>query len=406
MDPPYGIKYGSNFQARLGDTQVTDRRDDDLTREPEMIQAYRDTWELEVHSYLSYLRDRFTAAHELLADTGSIFVQISAENVHRVRVLLDEVFGARNFVTEIAYQKTTGAGSPNEVLTSLPPVFDYIIWYAKQRDVMKYRQLYLDKTVGGVGATLYTQVELPDGTIRPLTTEERRGAKLPPKARVFGLDNMMSTSGSDKTRYTVELDGRTFRPHPGVWKTDEAGMARLIEAGRVRTTGGKYLAYVRYLDDFPGFPLSNIWTDTVGQNQFDGPKRYVVQTALKAVQRCILMTSDPGDLVLDPTCGSGTTARVAEQWGRRWISIDTSRVALAIARERLLTAVYPYYELSDEARGVDAGFKYKTVKRVMLQTIAGAKHRTRLSCTTSQPRTSRSGGYLAPSRLRRCPGTP
>lgn len=370
IDPPYGVKYNSNFQPRIGDTEVTDRRDEDLTREPEMIQAYRDTWELGVHSYLTYLRDRFTVARELLADSGSIFVQISSENVHRVRVLLDEVFGGDNFVAEIIYQKTTGAGSPNEVLTSLPSVFDYVVWYARDKEKMKYRQLYLDKEVGGQGASLYTQVELKDGTTRPLTSEEKSGAALPEGARAFGLDNLTSSSGSDKTRYPVTIDGREFRPNPAVWKTDEAGMNRLIVAGRVRATSGKKLGYVRYIDDFPGYPLSNIWTDTVGQNQFGGEKRYVVQTALKAIQRCLLMTTDPGDLVLDPTCGSGTTALVAEQWGRRWVTIDTSRVAMSIARERLLTSVFPYYELLDATRDVDGGFKHKIVKRVMLQTLA------------------------------------
>ncbi len=370
MDPPYGIKYQSNFQARLGDMEITDRRDEDLTREPEMIQAYRDTWELGVHSYLTYLRDRLMVSRELLSETGSIFVQISSENVHRVRLLLDEVFQAKNFVTEIVYQKTTGAGSPNEVLTSIPPVFDSILWYAKDREQMKYRQLYLERELGGSGASLYTQVEMPDGSTRPLTPQEKLGGRLPEDARAFGLADLTSSSGSDKTRYPVEMDGRIFRPNPGVWKTDQEGMQRLIAAGRVRTTTGTKLGYVRYFDDFPGFPLNNLWTDTVGQNQFGGPKRYVVQTALKAVQRCLLMATDPGDLVLDPTCGSGSTARVAEQWGRRWITIDTSRVALAIARERLLTSVYPYYELTDPTRGIDAGLSYRSVKRIMLQTIA------------------------------------
>jgi adenine-specific DNA-methyltransferase len=371
MDPPYGIKYQSNFQPRIGDTEVGDRKDDDLTREPEMIQAYRDTWELGVHSYLTYLRDRFMVARELLTESGSIFVQISAENVHRVRVLLDEVFGSENFVAEIAYQKTTGAGSPNEVLTSLPAVFDFIIWYARDKSQLKYRQLYLEKSIGGQGSSLYTQVELADGSTRPLTPEERGGARLPDGARVFGLDNLSSQSGVDKTRYPLEIDGRTFLPpNRRVWATDRAGMDRLLDAGRVRVGAGANPGYVRYMDDFPGYPLSNIWTDTVGQNQFGGEKRYVVQTALKAVQRCILMTTDPGDLVLDPTCGSGTTSLVSEQWGRRWITVDTSRVAMAIARERLLTSVFPYYQLHDPMRDVDGGFVYKVVERVMLQTIA------------------------------------
>ena len=370
IDPPYGVKYNSNFQPQVGKTVVTDRQDDSLTREPEMIQAYRDTWELGVHSYLTYLRDRFTVARELLTDSGSVFVQISGENSHRVRVLLDEVFGAENFVNEIVYQKTTGAGSPNDVLTSIPSVYDTILWYARDKKQMKYRQLYLEKSVGGAGSSLYTQVELADGSTRPLTADEKAGKALPVGARAFGVGDLTSSSGSDKTRYPVEIDGKVYRPNPGVWKTDEAGMARLRAAGRVRATSGKNIGYVRYMEDFPGYPLSNIWTDTVGQNQFDGPKQYVVQSALKAVQRCLLMSTDPGDLVLDPTCGSGTTARVAEQWGRRWITVDTSRVALTIARERLLTSVYPSYTLLDPDRGVDGGFVCRTVPRVMLQTIA------------------------------------
>lgn len=371
MDPPYGIKYQSNFQPGISNNKVTDGKDDDLTREPEMIQAYRDTWELGVHSYLTYLRDRFLVARELLTDSGSIFVQISSENVHRVRALLDEVFGGDNFVTEITYQKTTGAGSPNEVLTSLPAVYDFIVWYARDVTKMKYAQLYLDKEIGGAGSSLYTQVELADGSCRPLTPDEKAGAPLPKGSRVFGLDNLSSQSGVDKTRYPIEVDGTTYLPPNGrVWATDREGMDRLFAAGRVRASSGANLGYVRYIDDFPGYPLSNIWTDTVGQNQFGGEKRYVVQTALKAVQRCILMTTEPGDLVLDPTCGSGTTALVAEQWGRRWITIDTSRIAMSIARERLLTATFPFYELADPSRDVDGGFQYKSVPRVMLQTIA------------------------------------
>jgi adenine-specific DNA-methyltransferase len=370
MDPPYGIKYNSNFQPRISDTEVTDRRDDDLTREPEMIQAYRDTWELGIHSYLTYLRDRMTVSRELLTEEGSIFIQISAENVHRVRVLLDEVFGAQNFVAEIAYQKTTGAGSPNDELSSLPSVFDYIVWFAKDKSKMKYRQLYLEKELGGPGSSGYTQVEMEDGSVRPLSKDEAAGAALPSGARIFATQSLVAQSGSDKTRYPVTIGDREYRPNPGVWKTSEAGMERLIEAGRIRASSGSRLGYVRYWDDSSTYPLTNLWTDTVGQNQLGGEKRYVVQTALRAVARCLLMTTDPGDLVVDPTCGSGTTAVVAEQWGRRWITMDTSRVAMSIARERLLTNVYPFYELRDATRGVDGGFIYRSVERVMLQTIA------------------------------------
>ena len=372
IDPPYGINYTKNAQRLLSRPKANESNAG-FSREPEAIQAYRDTWELSIHSYLSYLRDRLLIAYELLNDSGSLFFQINEEQAHYARTLLDEVFGRDNYVRTITYQKTTGSGSPNAEPRSLPGVADYLIWYAKRKNDLKYRHLYLQKKLGGAGATGYTHVELPGEQPRPMTKAQAVGVeKLPKDARPFSpADNLTSASGSDKTRFTVRLDGRDWVPHPGVWKTDRAGMDRLIEANRVYAPPeGEKLGYKRYLDDFPGFDLNNVWTDTVGQNQHAGFNRYVVQTAVKAVRRCILMTTDPGDLVLDPTCGSGTTAYVAEQFGRRWITTDTSRVALALARERLLTARFDYYRLLDDDRGIDGGLEYETVEKTMLQTIA------------------------------------
>ena len=367
IDPPYGIRYASNFPPRIGDRAVKDD-DDSLTREPEMIQAYRDTWELGVHSYLTYLRDRFTVAHELLADAGSVFVQIGEENVHRVRAVLDEVFGGQNFVSQIAFVTTSGAGSPGE-LRNLPATANYLVWYAKDREQMKYRQLYLPKR--GVGDDLnYAHLELSDGTRRRMTSSELSGAQqLPDSARVYRLDNLTSQAVRENSgRYTVDLDGKAYAPRRGVWKTGPEGMERLKAARRLQGSGNT-VSYVRYLDDFDARPLSNVWNDTI-QSGFGAEKRYVVQTNPRVIARCVLMTTDAGDLVVDPTCGSGTTAYVAEQYGRRWITADTSRVALAIARERLLTARYDYYDLLDSARGVDAGLRYKTLQRVTLRSIA------------------------------------
>jgi adenine-specific DNA-methyltransferase len=367
MDPPYGIKYQSNFQPNISNRNVTDGKDDDLTREPEMIQAYRDTWELGVHSYLTYLRDRFAVARELLTESGSIFVQIGEENVHRVRALLDEVLGGDNFVSQITFVTTSGAGSPGE-MKNLPATCNYLIWYAKHRENMKYRQLYLPKSESRSSDVMYSQLELPDGTRRRLTRDEASGTTpLPAGSRIFRTDNLTSQSGGDTTRYPVVVDGIEFRPGKGFWKTSEEGMRRLRAANRIVRSGTKSLAYVRYLSDFEAYPLGNMWTDSGGGSP---DKRYVVQTNPKVVARCVLMTSDPGDLVIDPTCGSGTTAFVAEQYGRRWITVDTSRVALSIARERLLTATFSYYQLRDQVRDVDGGFVYEELDRVTLRSIA------------------------------------
>ena len=353
IDPPYGVKFGSNFQPFVRTPKVSHGDDDAMTREPEMVKAYRDTWELGLHSYLTYLRDRLVVARELLRESGSIFVQISDDNQHHVRHLLDEVFGSSQFVSAIAFAKTTS--STSNLLSS---VFDTLLWYAKDVSKVKYRPLYAAKTRGQQGATGYTRVRTSDGDIRPASEFESDAGELvlPAGAELIALDNI--TSQNPGSRYDVLYAGKKFRPEPGYWKTDEPRMQVLLAKERIANTKNK-LAFVRKFNDFPVFPLSNIWTDTVGQNQFGGSKMYVVQTALTAVRRCILMCTDPGDLVVDPTCGSGTTAYVAEQWGRRWITIDASRVPLALARQRLLTATFPYYELKSPQAGPAGGFVYQ-----------------------------------------------
>lgn len=362
MDPPYGIKYGSNFQPKIDDRTVKDGDDGSLTREPEMIQAYRDTWELGVHSYLTYLRDRLTLARELLNDSGSIFVQISDENVHRVRLVLDEVFGSGNFVALISYVSTSGFAQANDLARS----GDYIVWYARDKTQMKMRALWLE----GGERTGYRWLHLADGSKRSMTAREAAGLDaLPTGARVYNADNMVSQGPASKPQPFAFL-GKTYRPPSNShWKASyPVGMERLAAADRIHVAK-ESVRYVRYADDFGYRPLTNLWTDT-GTGNFTDPKIYVVQTNTKIVERCIAMTTDPGDLVLDPTCGSGTTAYVAENLGRRWITTDTSRVALSLARERLLTGIFPYYRLLDPVRGVDGGLVYEKASRVTLGSIA------------------------------------
>jgi adenine-specific DNA-methyltransferase len=352
IDPPYGVRFGSNFQPFVRNREVTHNDDEDMTREPEMVQAYRDTWELGLHSYLTYLRDRLLLARELLAATGSVFVQISDENLHHVRELMDEVFGHGHFCGVIPFSKTGGQADAR-----LPSVADYLLWYAKDKEHVKYHQLFLAKERGGTGSGEYSWVELPDGTRRRLTKEESDNTSLLPNgARFFIPDNLTSADVSSTGTFTYRFDGKDFFPKGGHWKTTKEGLDRLKEQGRL-IIQGVTLRYVRYFDDFPVSPISNVWTDTAARGWFE-QKLYVVQTVQKVVQRCLLMTTDPGDLVLDPTCGSGTTAYCAEQWGRRWVTIDTSRVPLALARQRILTATYDWWELKDELRGPAAGFVY------------------------------------------------
>ncbi len=365
MDPPYGIKFASNFQAQVGKRDVKEK-DSDLTREAEMVRAYRDTWSLGLHSYLAYLRVRFAVARDLLCDSGSIFVQISDENLHRVREVLDEVFGAVNFAGQIVFKKTTSASG-----YLLASVCDTLLWYARDLSRLKYRPLFQDKVVGAKGGGQYTWVEHESGARENLG--EIDPESLPPSDRVFRQDNLTSqrpAQGTDVTEFAFE--GRRFGPGKGTFKSDHDGLSRLRAAQRLIAIGNT-LSYVRYHDDFPVFPLTNVWDDTVISG-FSDAKMYVVQTATRIINRCMLMTTDPGDLVLDPTCGSGTTATVAEQWGRRWITIDTSRVAVSIARQRLLTAKFEHYRTKGEGDGLSenpgSGFKFRTVPHVMLGSIA------------------------------------
>ncbi|MEH2510155.1 adenine-specific DNA-methyltransferase [Nitrobacteraceae bacterium AZCC 1564] len=321
FDPPYGIKFNSNFQWSTTSRDVKDGNAGHITREPEQVKAFRDTWRDGIHSYLTYLRDRLTVARDLLTESGSIFVQIGDENVHRVRALLDEVFGEQNCVSEIVFQKTGGQSS--EYLSSIQ---DYVLWYCKNSEQLKYRQPFQKKELGvghGSGAR-YDQTD-EDG-------------------KAFQLTSL--TSNRPPGDFPVGLHGESYGPSGGYWKTGEDGFRLLIRADRVRRAG-RTLRYVRYISDFPAYEITNLWTDTAGS----AGKVYVVQTSNAVVQRCILMASDPGDLVLDPTCGSGTTATVAEQWGRRWITIDTSRVALALARARIMGARYPFHLLADSREG-------------------------------------------------------
>ncbi|MGI8557484.1 MAG: site-specific DNA-methyltransferase [Solirubrobacteraceae bacterium] len=386
IDPPYGIKFGSNWQVSARKRDVKDGKLEDASREVEQIKAFRDTWEVGIHSYLTYLRDRLMAAKDLLTGSGSVFVQIGDENVHLVRSLMDEVFGSDNFVNLVSFQKTAGAGSPSGSTDVLPRVVDYLVWYARSKDAVKYREMLLPKGIDDFIPSAYGRVEQADGARRSASAAEKLG-NLDVGDRLYALDNLTSASGVDKTRYPVEVNGATFTPGAGVWKTGEEGMQRLIWARRVEATTAR-IGYVRYLDDFPALKLPNIWTDTV--SSFMADKVYVVQTNTKIIERCLLMTTDPGDLVLDPTCGAGTTAYVAERWGRRWITIDTSRVALALARQRLMGSRFPYYLLADSPEGrakesellgtplppaevtgdIRHGFVYERVQHITLKSIA------------------------------------
>jgi adenine-specific DNA-methyltransferase len=358
IDPPYGVKFGSNFQPFVRKRDVKHNDDADMTREPEMVQAYRDTWELGLHSYLTYLRDRLLIARELLTQSGSVFVQISDENLHHVREVIDEVFGAENFCSLIAFQKTSAVSSPQARTNVLGSLSDYLLWYAKDVTKVKYRQPFRQKEHGE--GSEYTRAAFPDGTRRALTGRELENLSeiLATGATLYRQDNIISTGYSEGLSADFEFEGQTFSPGRSAhWKTTLAGMARLASLRRLERRGSQ-LSYVRFLADFPVTPVANYWTDVLLSSRSED-KVYAVQTSAKVSARCLLMTTDPGDLVLDPTCGSGTTAYVAEQWGRRWITIDTSRVPLALARQRILTATYPWYELKDDARGPAGGFVYK-----------------------------------------------
>lgn len=382
FDPPYGIKFGSNWQVSTLKKDVKDSRAEDTTRQPEQIRAFRDTWQLGINSYLGYLRDRLVISRELLTTSGSIFVQIGEENIHLVRSILDEVFGCENFMSLITVRKASSLGA-----TNLPSISDFILWYAKIKDGVKYRQLLTSKEFGV--DTMYTNVELKDGTRRSMSTEERNNPKLLPQdSRPYGLDTLISTGYTPTCTFDFKFEGKMVSSELKSWKTNKDGMNRLIAANRIAKPGA-IPKYVRFFDDFPVQALNNIWNDTLGN--YD--KIYVVQTSNKIIERCILMTTDPGDLVLDPTCGGGSTAFVAEQWGRRWITCDTSRVALALARTRFMAAKYPYYLLADSYEGkrkeeevtgilldkgnleedIRKGFVYKRVPHVTLRSIANSE---------------------------------
>ena len=378
LDPPYGIKFNSNFQWSTTSRDVKDGKAEHISREPEQVKAFRDTWRDGVHSYLTYLRDRLIVARELLAESGSIFVQIGDENVHRVRALMDEVFGDDNFVSQISFNKSSGLGT-----VLLPTANDYILWFGKRKDSLKFRELKQIKTADEDSIGRYTSALHDDGRVIPLSQVS------------VGDSSWQVCTYSDLTkpgpgsRYDVHVEGEVFTSGQRWWGMTPESMARAIRSGRIKKTG-RSISFIRLLQDSPAFGINNIWTTIGGVMSRSDPKVYVVQTSTAAIQRCLLMSTDPGDLVLDPTCGSGTTAYVAEQWGRRWITIDTSRVALTLARARVMGARYPWYLLADspegqhkeaeitgkvftnaETRGdLRQGFVYDRVPRITLKSIA------------------------------------
>ncbi len=383
IDPPYGIKFGSNWQVSTRKRDVKDGKAVDVTRQPEQIRAFRDTWKLGIHSYLSYLRDWLVVVRELLTETGSVFVQIGDENVHLVRCLMDEVFGSENFCGLIAFQKTGGFAP-----TLLSSVYDYIIWFGKHKDQVKYRKPLRPRSKAMIESG-YSWIETESNERRRLTSKEKNAVDPIPHGRRFQSSILVSAGASERGSCPFVFEGKTYQPAIGThWKTSKEGLSVLAIGGRLIAVKNT-LAYVRYEDDFPVTEYNNVWDDTV-RSTFAADKIYVVQTSEKVIQRCLLMTTDPGDLVLDPTCGSGTTAYVAEQWGRRWITTDTSRVALALARTRLMAAKYPYYYLADSSEGIKKemeitgkvppeyktqndikkGFVYKRVPHITLKAIA------------------------------------
>jgi adenine-specific DNA-methyltransferase len=382
FDPPYGIKFNSNFQWSTTSRDVKDGKAEHITREPEQVKAFRDTWRDGIHSYLTYLRDRLTVARDLLTDSGSIFVQIGDENVHRVRAVMDEIFGDENCVSVITLKKT--AGQDERLLNN---VADYIIWFAKDKSAIKFRESLTVRSVTFQELGQYSRIQESDGRRRGLEREDF-GVKgdLETNGRPFRLVIATSSGHGGNTPYPINFSGRTFLPTANRhWSTHAIGVQRLIAADRIALSG-ETLAYVRFFDDFIAQNANNIWTDVGTTTE----KKYVVETGPAVIQRCIQMTTDPGDLVLDPTCGSGTTATVAEQWGRRWITIDTSRVALALARARIMGARYPFYLLADSRDGqikegevtrtvpssqttqgnIRLGFVYERVPHITLKSIA------------------------------------
>jgi len=361
FDPPYGIKYGSNFQPFVNKRDVKDGKDEDLTAEPEMVKAFRDTWELGLHSYLSYLRDRLLLARELLHESGSVFVQISDENVHHVREILDEVFGAKNFCAQINYRSMTALGQ-----SGMASVYDYVLWYAKDISKRKFRPIFVSKPMEEEPE--YCFLDEGDGKYRKLGREELLKLDSDENKRVFKRSDLASSGYTPSCTFKFEFEGRTIEPKSGKsWRTTPQGIETLKRKHRLFTLGDR-VYFRQYHADFPQMQLENSWHDTAAG--FGEPKVYVVQTNIKITERCLLMSTDPGDLVLDITCGSGTTAFVAEQWGRRWMTCDTSRVALTLAKQRLMTSVFDYFQLAHPDEGIDSGLCYKTVPHITLGSIA------------------------------------
>ena len=360
IDPPYGIKYGSNFQPFVNKRDVKDGKDEDLTQEPEMVKAFRDTWELGIHSYLTYLRNRLLLARQLLHESGSCFVQIGDENVHLVRIILDEVFDLDNFVAQIPFRtKTMSLGAKN-----VEGMLNYLLFYSRDIKKLKYHQLFIEKDCEG--DSLFCWIENADGKRRKLSKDEINNHKLiKEKGIIFRLVSLSYIGENESTKYKIELGGETFSPPGGKsWLIPLETMNKAILKKLIMKSGSS-LNYIMYHDNYPISRLNNLWSDTTGSTN----KIYVVQTNTEVVKRCLLMTTDPGDLVLDPTCGSGTTAHVAEKWGRRWITCDTSRVAVTLSKQRLMTALFDYYELAHPKEGVSSGFIYKTVPHITLRTI-------------------------------------
>ncbi len=361
IDPPYGIKYGSNFQPFINKKDVRDGKDEDLTQEPEMIKAFRDTWELGIHSYLTYLRNRLLLARDMLNESGSVFVQISDENLHHVKELLDEIFGSENFVSIIPFRKKTmplGA-------KFIDSMNDYILWFAKDKGKAKYHSLF--KPYDPEGKSRWTWYEDESGNRKTMTSEMAADhSLLPDGTRVCRLVSLRAPGYSSENDFNVTYKGKEYHPpRGGSWITSRTGMENLVKAERLQPEGDN-LSYVLYADDFPLSKLTNLWNDTTGPKV----RSYVVETDVLPIQRCILMTTDPGDLVFDPTCGSGTTAYVAEQWGRRWITCDTSRVSITLAKQRLMTSIFDFYEFAHPDEGVQSGFDYEKVSHITLRSIA------------------------------------
>ncbi len=371
FDPPYGIKFGSNWQVSTKSRDVKDGKADQISREPEMVKAFRDTWSDGIHSYLTYLRDRLTIARDLLHESGSIFVQIGDENIHRVRVLLDEVFGEENFISQISFKTSVPLGS-----TFIPGTLNYILFYGRNKKQLKFRRIFEDKTKGE-GA--FTSIRLADGSVRTLNVEEKKNISLVPEGAKYMFNlSMLSAGRTESCVFTAKINGRSFNPGSNKsWKTNKEGLNRLVKADRVYLSKST-IRYILYHDDYPVKELSDTWIDIGSATN----KVYVVQTSVDVVKRCILMASDPGDLILDPTGGSGTTAIAAELYGRRWISIDTSRVANSLMKNRLMSAHFPYFHLREpsftelntnknvQQTSLRFGFKYNSVPHVTLGSIS------------------------------------